>query len=494
MNKFADVIRNETFKKTTENGQIALSSSGAALLDLFATGGSLRSRPEAIIEKFDAAFREDPLTATKIMFYIRDVRGGLGEREVFRRFLTFAAEHYPNAVIPNINLIPVYGRFDDWYALRGTPLEAKMVNAMKEQFESDIQALKKEETVSLLAKWIATPDASSKKTAERGIWTAKALGYDVYHFKRLLRVLRRRIDVVEVKMCANQWDKINYSGVPSKAMNNYRDAFGRHDIEGFNQYMTNVESGKEEIKASTLYPYDIVEKVFGARWSDSSALRVLEAQWKALPDYLDGREINALVLADTSGSMAGRPLATSVGLAMYFAERNKGAFHNMFMSFSAKPKFHSLKGDTLRERVNNLNRTEWDNNTDLRWAFLEILRLAITNKIPKEEMIKSLIVVSDMEIDEASAGFDDDGDMLFHEEMRQKYEYAGYDLPNIVYWNVEARNDTFHTNKDAIGVQMFSGQSLSVFKAALSAIGLTPYEAMLKTINSERYSAVRCSR
>ena len=493
MNKFADVIRQETSKKYTENGQIALSSTGTALLDLFATGGSLRTRPEVITEKFKAAFEEDPLIATKIMFYIRDIRGGLGEREVFRRFLTYAANKYPDSIIPNINLIPVYGRFDDWYALRGTPLESKMVKVMKEQFEEDLLNLHIEMPVSLLGKWIATPDASSKATAERGIWTARALGYDVYTFKRLLRILRQRIDVVEVKMCANKWDKINYSGVPSKAMNNYRNAFCRHDAEGFYTFMDKVEAGVEEIKASTLYPYDIVGKVLNDR-PNLNGLRVLEAQWKALPDYLDGKEINALVVADTSGSMCGRPIATSIGLAMYFAERNKGAFHNMFMSFSANPKFHYLKGETLFDRVRNLDKTEWDNNTDLRAAFMKVLELAVANRVPKEEMIKSLIVVSDMEIDGASRGFDHNGNMLFHDEMKQIYAAYGYTLPNIVYWNVESRNDTFHTNKNAIGVQMFSGQSLSTFKNALAAIGLTPIEAMYQTINSARYSEIRYSR
>ena len=487
---FAKAARKESVYGRTENGAVALNTTSDARLDLFGVIGALRGADQVRIERlFSEAYRADPLFATKIAFYARDIRGGLGERETFRTIIRYMARMHPEALRPNLDLIGVYGRYDDLYCLIGTPLEEEMWAVMKEQFEEDRCGLETGKAVSLLAKWIKTADASSEKTRKLGILTARKLGYSVYDFKRIVRALRRRIGVIETLMTEGRWDEIRYPEVPSRAMMIYRNAFRRHDGERYEQFVNRAVSGQEKIHAGTLYPYDIVEKVaprLGCYFSASTLNNdpALEAQWRQLPDYAEPGT-NALVIADTSGSMTGRPMATSVGLAVYFAERNRGAYHNMFMSFSGTSRIQMLRGETLAQKIGSINMDDWSNNTNLRAAFEHVLNIAIRNHIPQEEMPKSLIVISDMEID-----FCGDRDWTFYEMMEEMYRMNGYIIPNIIFWNVASRNDVFHADKNRKGVQLASGQSAAVFRQVMQTVGMNPVEAMEKIINSERYEAI----
>lgn len=366
---FAEAAKEEAKRTHTENGAVALNTTGDACLDLFGTIGSLREADKYRAEfLFDEAYREDPLLATKIAFYARDIREGLGERKVFRDIIRHMALYYPEAIRPNLDLIGAFGRYDDLYSLIGTQVEDDMWLAMKRQFEEDVANLHAGNAVSLLAKWIKTADASSEKTRQLGVMTAHKLGYSVYHFKRIVRALRRQIGVVESLMTAGRWSEIKYSAVPSRAMMIYRYAFMKHDGKRYSAFIDRALTGKEKINSATLYPYDIVEKLIG--YNSWLGIRVindskeLEAQWRQLPNYVEPGT-NALVIADTSGSMTGRPMATAIGLAIYFAERNIGAYHNMWMSFSSDPHIHMLKGNTLAQKIRNLDMRDWQQNTDL---------------------------------------------------------------------------------------------------------------------------------
>lgn len=484
---FADAMRKQGSFTRTENGAVALNTTGDALLDLFGTIGSLREADDNRINTlFAEAYEQDALFATKILFYARDIREGLGERKTFRTILRWAADHKPEAIRPNLDLIGVFGRYDDLYSLIGTRLEEDMWAAMKKQFEEDLKNLNAGNTISLLAKWIKTADASSSETRKLGILTAQKLGYPVYNFKRIVRSMRKRIAVVESLMSANKWDEIKYDAVPSRAMMIYRKAFMRHDKDGYEKYMASVEKGEATIKASALYPYDIVEKyMYGNMHSIKSGEdRTLEAQWKALPNYVE-EGTNALVMADTSGSMSGRPMATSVGLAIYFAERNTGEYHNMFLTFSNRPNIIQVKGSTLYQKVKNTMSAPWGMNTDLKAAFDKVLEIAVNANIPQDEMPKAIIVISDMEIDRCG-----NRDWTFYEKMYEKFKKKGYMIPNIIFWNVNSRHDVFHADKSRKGVQLASGQSVTVFKYILENLGYNPVEAMEKVINSERYECI----
>ena len=484
---FAEAAKLAAKFTRTENGAVALNTTGDARLDFFGTAGSLRSADkERITRLFSEAFKEDPLFATKIAFYARDIRGGLGERQTFRTLLQYMAERHPEALRPNLDLIGVYGRYDDLYCLIGTPLEDEMWAAMKRQFEEDRRNLQEGNAISLLAKWIRTADASSENTRKLGILTARKLGYSVYEFKRLVRAMRKQIGVVETLMSAGRWDEIRYSAVPSRAMMIYRNAFMKHDVDRYKAFVQKAVSGEETIHSAALYPYDIVEKVMAMHWNGIRITEdeTLEAQWRQLPDYVEAGT-NALVIADTSGSMYGRPMATSVGLAVYFAERNTGPYHNMFMSFSGTSRIQMLKGETLAQKIRSINMDDWTNNTNLQAALLHVLAIAVKNHVAQEDIPKSLIVISDMEIDYCG-----DRNWTFYEQMAQRFRMCGYQIPNIIFWNVASRHDVFHADRKRTGVQLVSGQSAAVFRQVMQCVGLNPVEAMEKIINSERYAAI----
>ncbi|MBQ6669315.1 MAG: DUF2828 family protein, partial [Deltaproteobacteria bacterium] len=265
---FADAARENARWTRTENDAVALNGTGSALLDLFGTIGALREAEDARINRlFAEAYRENPLLAVKIAFYGRDVRGGLGERRTFRMLMRHMADHHPEALLPNLDLVGIYGRYDDLYTLVGTPLEADMWAAMKKQFEEDRAALEiPNGAISLLAKWIKTSDSSSAETRRLGILTALKLGYRVYEFKRIVRALRKKLGVIEALMSTGRWDEIRYPAVPGRAMLLYRKAFLRHDEERYNAYIDRAINGEETIHSGTLFPYDLVEKVWADWW------------------------------------------------------------------------------------------------------------------------------------------------------------------------------------------------------------------------------------
>lgn len=479
---FANAMKEESKFTRTENGAVALNTTSDARLDLFGTIGALRDADEnRITTLFSEAYAQDKLFATKIAFYARDIREGLGERKTFRTIIRYMAEHHPEALRPNLDLIGVFGRYDDLYELIGTPLEDDMWKVMKNQFEEDWKnILTGNSAISLLGKWIKTADASSPKTRKLGILTAHKLGYSVFEFKRMVRSMRKRIGVVESLMSAGKWTEIKYPEVPSRAMMIYRRAFVKHDPDGFSEFINKADKGEVKINASTLYPYDIVEKILYGRENN----KVLEAQWKALPDYIE-QGTNALIMADVSGSMCGRPMATSIGLAIYFAERNTGAYHNLFMTFSSNPQIVTLKGETLHQKIKNVENADWGGNTNLKAAFEKVLDIAEKNNVSQEEMPKAIVVISDMEIDYCG-----DKNWSFYDKMESKFRKAGYVIPNIIFWNVNSRHDVFHADATRKGVQLASGQSVTVFKQVLQNLGYNPIEAMENTINSERYDCI----
>lgn len=483
MNTFVKAASREANLTATENGATALSTTENAVLDLFSTIGALRNASEdRVVNLWKAAFKENPALAMRTLFYARDVRGGLGERETFRTILKHLAQTAPEYVKENIALVGYFGRFDDLYSLVGTPCEEAMWSFMKDQFKMDLAAMSEGKSVSLLAKWIKTPDASSDATRKMGIQTALKLGYNVKTFKKDLRTLRKYLDIPEIKMCANEWDTICYKNVSANCMMKNRNTFKSHDETGFKAYLDNVKKGKTSIKAGTLYPYDIVEKYLYGRESDND---VLNLQWEALPNYAEDE--NVLIMADVSGSMTGRPMATSIGMAMYFAERNKGDFHGLFMTFSGEPDFVKVKGSTIADRIRNISRADWGMNTNLDAAMSKVLSLAKKSNIAKEDMPKAFVIISDMEIDRCA---ETNNNELFYDRWKEKFEDAGYDVPSIVFWNVNSRHDIYHSDSNIKGVQYYSGQSVSVFKNIFQGIEFNPVEAMMSVLMNERYDVI----
>ena len=492
---FANAARMSTNTKLTENGAMAYSTLGNALTDLFAQAGSLRPRTEKeITTKFAEAYAVDALLATKMLFYTGNIRGGLGERRTFRICLNWLARNHADVVIKNIELIPHFNRWDSLFVLVDTKAETDMWKFIAKQLNTDMAAVAaskhklKPDAISLLAKWMPTETASSKATRDLAFRAMKNIGLTPRAYRKVLSALRKHLKVVETSMSAQEWYNIQYPAVPSYAMKNYRNAFLKHDYDGFTQYKQSLVKGETKVNAATLYPYDLVGQYtsggHNGRYATSDV--IVEAQWKALPNYVKG-ENNILIMADVSGSMYGRPMDTSVSLATYFAQRNASVYRNLYMSFTNQPHFIELKeGCSLAEAVRTLYQTDVGFNTNLEKAFDYILTHAIQHHVPDSEMPKALVVISDMEIDRYIRwnGLD------FVGTMRQKFARHGYSLPTLVCWNVEARNDTFLSKQE--GVLCVSGQSPSVFKQLCQSLeGKTTWDLMLETLGNKMYDCVR---
>lgn len=483
---FAQSVKNQNTsvsnRKLTENGAVAYSTLSNDLLDLFATIGALRPRSEQEIEmKFSRAFAQDRLLATKMLFYCGNIRGGLGERRTFRVCLKWLANNYPSIVNKNMSLIPLFNRWDSLFVLVGTPCEERMWCFIEATLEQDMRDMSSKKPISLLAKWMPSENTSSQETRKLARVAMKQLGLSPRSYRKILSKMREYLDVIERRMSANEWEAIKYNSVPSYAMKNYSDAFRKHDYARFTEYLDSVKKGKSKINASTLYPYDLVHKVW------NGANETAELQWKALPNYVEG-ENNYIVMADVSGSMWGRPIETSISLATYFAERNNGDYHGLYMTFSSNPNFITIDDNsTLYEKVRIVGRTEVGYSTNLMRAFEKILSHAIQNHISPENMPKALIVVSDMEIDHY---FRPHTNWDFLQVLRKKFADSGYECPKLIMWNVEARHDTFLTNNE--NVLFVSGQSTSTFKQLCANLnGKTAWDFMIEILNDKMYDCVR---
>jgi len=463
---FLKQLGKETNKIFTRNAAVTNKSTLNAVLDFFALAGAMRDRENDAVRLFQKAYLENPLLALRALFYLRDIRGGQGERNLFRKCLKVLDEKTQEKLLP---FIPEYGRFDDIFAL---PIE-KLIPFIEKQLKEDEENMKKGDAVSLLAKWMPSLNTSSEKTVRMAEKLRKKMKMTPRAYRKRLSALRKYIILLEQKMSSNDWKEINYEKVPSQAMRKHIKAFKRNDEDRFDEYLEDVSKGKKKIKTSTLYTYEVFETLF----SDEKTANVL---WENLPDYTDGRE--ALVVADVSGSMSGRPMSVSVSLALYFAERNKGALRNYFMTFSASPQLVKVMGKTLKEKINFIQRSDWGYNTNLNKTFEVLLKAAKKSKVKENELPKVLYIISDMEFDECC-----EVDTNF-EAAKKMYAKEGYVLPHIVFWNVNSLQDQLPALAEDGNVTLISGASQAAFRYAVE--GKSPEELMMEILNSQRYSQI----
>jgi hypothetical protein len=484
-NAFVNAMQVQGNYTLTENGALTNKSTLNDVLDFFGAGGALRQRTEQdIVNLFSRAFAQDRLTALKILFYFRDVREGQGERRTFRTIFKWLATFHPDIARKNLENVAFYGRFDDLYALVGTPLQAEAFAVFARQLKADLKAVKTDGNVSLLAKWLKSENTSSAESRRLGTMTRKALELSPKRYRKILAALRKHIEVLETKMCAGDWKSIDFEHVPSKASLNYRKAFGRHEQERYATYLKSVEKGEAKMNAGAVYPYEIFRSIWGS--PTPLDIQQADAQWKSMPNFLEGNEHYGLVIADTSQSMNSNnmlPIQVSVSLAIYFAERNVGPFKDMWMSFSDTPSFQKLRGGNLYEKYQNMGRDHWGFSTNLQAAFDLILSTALANKVPQKDMPSALYIISDME-------FNATGGQTNYDAIRQKYAASGYKLPRLVWWNVNARNDQHPIRSDAEGTALVSGASPSILKSLLAAKSFSPMDIVYETVNKPRYERV----
>lgn len=504
MNAMRNTLNNEYNISVTENGAIGYRTTGKELLDInFAVASLRRMSDVEVIKRFKKAFFEDQVLAMKWLFYARDAREGLGERRLFRVVLKDLVENNPEMVIPVINLIPEYGRCDDLWCLLDNEESAKVVyQIVDKQLEEDLKNMKAKKSISLMAKWMPSINASSEQTKNYGKKLCKALGATEREYRKALSMLRKYLDVVETKMSAKNWGEIKYEAVPSRANLIYNSAFLRNDEERRRDYLSKLEKGEAKINASVLYPHDIVHKYGGNYYRMNAKDAAIEALWKALPDTVHGCG-NTIVVADGSGSMRCNvgggsgvtALEVANALAIYFAEHSSGEFKDKYITFSENPRLVDFsKAKSLRDKLQIAYAHNEIANTNIEKVFDLILDTAVKNNMHQEDIPANVLIISDMEFDSATYTYRSDSKptkRLF-DAIAKKYAEHGYKLPRLVFWNVNSRTGTIPVKENYMGVALVSGFSVNIVKMVMS--GKTdPYECLLETLNSERYAPVEAA-
>lgn len=451
----------------TNNGAVTHSTAGNFCVDLFFVAGASRNMSEEdIIKAFIRAYREDRVTAIKILFWARDARGGAGEKRFFQVIMRSILISFPDVYEQIAIHIPVFGYWKDIFIIE-RPSD-NTLNWLDHQ-------LKENENANLLAKWFP----------RKGEWFVamhKYLKVSAGTFRRRLTAMS---NTVEQKMCANEWETIQYSQVPSVAGKIHSKSFHKHDGVRYSSYISDVMEGKQKMNASVLFPSDIVHKITEFRWDEEDNTMAYDAMWKSLPNYMEGCTERILPVCDVSGSMMGTPMEVSIGLGLYISERNEGPFKDLVLTFSEEPQFHIVQGNTLSERVVNLKSANWGMNTDLFKTFNVLLNRAIAGKVAQEDMPTKLLIISDMEFDQAC------GNRTNFDAIKGMYDAAGYQMPGIIFWNVNGRLGNVPVKTNTPNTALVSGFSPSIIRSVLGGDELTPLAVMLKTINSDRYSCIK---
>lgn len=489
MTNFIDALAQQANFSTTENGAITHATSTSNCTDFFATGGALRSRDDKdALEVFTRAFSENRTIAVRLAFMFRDIRGGQGQRKPFRAQLKWLADTYPKETRNILHFVAEYGRWDDLYALIDTSLKADVLNLLHDQIAEDLRNKEAGLPVSLLGKWLKRINTSSNESVRIAQITRKHFGWTEKTYRKTCSELNEYLNVVENKMTSNRWGEIEYDKVPGQCLMKSRKAFARHDETRYQQFVELAQAGEIKVNAKTLYPYQVVSKILGGR----NAISVAEAEmyWKNLANF--SVDPNAIVVADVSGSMTGMPMDVCISLALYFSERAKGPYYNKFITFSKKPTLQEVKGDNIVDRVNSLHNAAWDMNTDLAAVFQLVLDTAVNHKIAQDDMVKTLYIISDMEFDSCVGNGTESRIETFYQMMQGRFALAGYTIPKLVFWNVDARtSNNFPVMKNTPNTCMISGFSPSVLQYLDAGELPTTEEMMMTVVTSERYNKIQ---
>jgi len=498
----------------SENGATMFASSGKAIVDLNFKVPQMRENAingnnKANYAFFKDAYDESPEYALRWLLFSRDIRGGLGEREIFRGLIAEIAKHNLELAMKIVKDIHVeeYGRFDDMIAVYpqvNSAVQSIIVENIYNQLREDIALMKEDKPISLLAKWMPSINTSSKETRKVANMLCKELQMTPRQYRKLLAKLRGYLNIVENNLSRKTYEKIDYSAVPSKANILYRDAFMRHDAERRAQYLHDLENGKETINANSMFLYDIVHAYMNNPYWGTSDVKDTDATLEELWKSQNKIPMNAdtLVVRDGSGSMtvqlpktSATALDVATSICLYCAENNTSAFKNKFITFSANPQLVTLHGKSLHDKLEETSSHDDYSNTDLEKTFDLILKAAVKNNLKQEELPANVLICSDMEFDRAHGRgyysyYDDEDDVTLMERISKKFENRGYKLPRLIFWNVNSRTGSVPLQKNEAGVVLVSGFSKNILDMVVSG-ELDPWKALKKVLDNPRYDVVK---
>jgi hypothetical protein len=473
MNTFVNAVVNQDAR--TANGMKARKSTANAVVDLFYNSGA--SRGKNIVPAFSAAMAENRELALRVAAWLRDARGGAGERKLFRDILVYLEKNDPEAAKALLKKVPELGRWDDIFVFNSKELKSEAFTMLGDALRAKN---------GLAAKW--TP-----RQGPIAVEIREFFGMSPKFYRKSLVEMTK---VVEQNMCANEWDGINFSHVPSVAAARYKKAFNRH-TDKYAEYVAALVKGDNpevKVNASVAYPYDVLKgriNSYGVTF-DKTELDLIQKQWEALPNYVG--DANILPLVDVSGSMscpAGKNtkltcLEVAVSLGLYLADKNTGKFKDTFLTFSNKPELLHMKGN-INQKIDQMVKSKWEMNTNLHAAFNKILDVAVSGKVPQDEMPSMVLILSDMQFDQCVKH-----DNSAIEMIARKYKDAGYEMPKVVFWNLNASYGNAPVKFDKSGTALVSGFSPAIVKPLLSGDidNFTPEAVMLKTIMQDRYAVL----
>ena len=496
---YLDNLKTEANYTRTLNGAKTHGSTGDACLDFFAVAGGMRyRRPVDQINLFDRAYIETPDLAMKLLFHLRDIRGGMGERKLFRTLLRHVAFTWPESARKNVSYIAEFGRWDDLLCLLKTPAEKEAVKVIRKQLDEDKEALERRQAgeedahISLLAKWLPSDNASSPRTRRTAARLINALGMKQREYRTLVTALRARIGLVERSLTAKHPEKINYEAVPAQAMLKYRSAFIKTDSSRFTEYLLGVDSGEKQMHAETLFPYEVLRPFF--RGYSFTALPegmdVLEQLWKLLPGAVG--DANAISVVDTSGSMYCRwnakgpvPALISQAMGLYCAERCSGIFHNHLITFESTPHLAEIHGASLRDKLRYISTLSWGGSTNLEAVFNLILETAVKYEASQEEIPRVIYIFSDMEFNCCMRN----ADKTVYENARELFEAFGYQMPAVVFHNVNSWQMQTPVTAHTRGTALSSGAATHTMSHKFDG-NITPMAHMLRVLGSRRYAMI----
>lgn len=488
----------------TMNGAVTHGSTGDACLDFFAVAGGMRyRRREEQIRLFDRAYIETPELAMKLLFHLRDIRGGMGERTLFRTLLRHVACTWPESARKNVGYIAEFGRWDDLLCLLGTPASREAAEVIRRQLAEDEEALRRREAgeenahISLLAKWLPSDNASSRRTRKTAHRLIQALGMEKSEYRRLVTALRARIGLAERCLTAMKPEKINYEAVPAQAMLKYRKAFAASDGTRYAAYLDGVKSGDKKIHTETLFPYEVLRPFFRSsccdywnflNFSNVAGMATLEQLWNRLPGTVG--DANAISVVDTSGSMYWSmgplmPALISQAMGLYCAERCRGVFHNHLITFESTPHLMEIHGETLQDKLRYLGTLPWGGSTNLEAVFDLILDTAVEARVSQEELPRVIYIFSDMEFNCAVR----DAGQTVYENARRRFEAYGYEMPAVVFHNVNSWQMQTPVTAHTRGTALTSGASTHAMGSRFDG-NITPMAHMLRVLNGKRYAMI----
>ena len=465
-------------KAFTENGDIAYVSTGSYCLDYFSLVGGMRYNLKDALNLFMRSYYENPLTTIKILFYVRDIRTGLGERDLFRFAFNALANMYPDVAKQLIQYVPEYGRYDDLLICLESAIKKDVITYIKNQLEKDIQNKKEDKPISLLAKWLPSINTSSTETKELAKLLSKSLGMSSELYRKNLSFLRKNI-IIENNLREKDYT-FNYELVPGCSMFKYKKAFIRNDFNRYNEYLNDVNKGKVKIHTDTVYPYEIIRRL--ERGAKPTEYYSLDTLWK----NIQRSEIasKTIVVRDGSGSMydnnsvSASSVATS--LAILFAEQLTGEFKDKFITFSNRPRLIKIEGEMIHEKYNFISTFDEISTTNIEKVYNLILNVYKHKDFKKEDALDRIVIISDMEFNSL-----DSKNISTFEYFENKFKNLGLKMPEIVFWNVRSRHIHFPTlNKE--GVKLVSGASSKIINSVVNNVSIDAYQFMMQCL--EKYS------